>query len=209
MQRYLDVARITGTRGLDGYVSVHAQASYNVLFEAIAEGRISGLSVYFVPPRIDAIRMARIDEANVLRDGTYALSFVDVAHIDMVSALVGCHCLMAASDVENALVDADAIDSDSADDLPSSLISRLYTDELVGWHLIDITSGVRSVVKALSCPAGQTLLEVVITHDADEGTDPPDGGDTFLVPLAGDLICTVDETAHLIEMDLPKGLFDL
>lgn len=214
MQRFHDVARIVATKGLDGRVVL--DCTHTSLFEELFDSPGSnelGLTLHFVPPKLDCPRSGRIEQI-VSIDGNRVVALVaGIGSVGSATDLVGCHCLASHDDVERLGIQLDpssfglglselGISADSIDPQDGS-------DPLVGWSLVDKTSGFEGRVVGVECPAGQVLLEV--SGASDDGGIASNAGSerTHLVPLAAELVCDVDEAARSIAMRLPEGIFDL
>lgn len=201
MHIYEDVARIVGTKGLDGRVIAECAPRCAFLFDGPDDAPLLGVDFHFVPPRIEGPRCALLRAVRSFDGSRAVLSFADIDDGGVSADLVGCHCLVSATDLEPY---GDRIPSASLllsmEDLPSEGFEA-FEDVFDGWVVHDAETGFSGKVQTATCPAGQVLLEV-----------SPDGGAgerSLLIPLADDLVESIDEEGERLEMRLPRGLLDL
>lgn len=215
MQRFHDVARIVSTKGLDGHVTLDCKCGS--LFEGLLDSPGSsepGLMLHFIPPQIDCSRSARIERVLSFDGQNAVVSFSDIETIDEASCLVGCHCLASADDVAALGLTADDSVSGLAMQelgvLEGSKMAEQGIESVEGWVIRDVNSPFAGRVEHASCPAGQILLEVAtITEGGDSASSDGVGASLVLIPLVGELVCDVDESAREISMDLPAGLLEI
>lgn len=144
MRRYLQAAKITGTKNRDGRLVAKATDGLPFLL-------VEGMEVSLVPPVIDAPRHTRIVRVSP-QDERVAFIWLDgLTDASVAEALVGAHLLV------------------SRDDL--ALSEEAFACEalagcLDGWRFVDKTSGNEGHVICVRETAGQALMEVELDAHA-------------------------------------------
>lgn len=142
-----------------------------------------GMEVRLVPPATDAPRAVTVASVRDERASSAVVGFSEVVDAETAQRLVGMHCLVC------------------ADDLPEEAALSLTAashGSIIGWRIEDAASGSGGeVIDAVDHPAQTTL-----TVRMDDGAEK-------LIPLAEELIVSVDEEAARIVMELPAGLLEL
>lgn len=145
-----------------------------------------GNKVFLVPPQIDVVRTVNVESIRDEGGGKAIVRFREVDSIDVAEKLVGMHCLIDRSDVEEY---DDVLDSAAK-------------DALAGWEFVDDASG-RSGRIIRSWSASGNLLGEVAMADED------DSASTRLIPLAGDFIKERDADSKRLVLELPNGIFEI
>ena len=171
MRAWIDVAVLAKSKNLNGRLVVRATAGFPFL---LAEG----CEVAFVPPQTDAPRRAVVETVDIVGDSSAEVVFAGVDG-DAARMLVGCHCLIRRSELDESLFEEEPAMWD-------------------GWRVIDVTAGEIGKVEGLVDNPGQMLLEV---QRAD--------GSTVLVPVVDEIVLDVRPDEGIVSTDLPKGLLDL
>lgn len=73
----------------------------------------------------------------------------------------------------------------------------IFLEEIMGFELYDVASGLRTVIKGVDSNSVQDLLLVDVE------------GQEFMVPFVKPLIVKIDFENRRVTMNLPEGLFDL
>ncbi len=172
MRAWMDVAVLAKTRNAKGRLVVKSTAGLPFLLE-------EGDEVAFVPPRTDVVRRAVVQAVHPVDDRLADVEFEGVDG-DTARALVGCHCLIRRSSIDE---------------------SQLREEPAFwnGWHVVDDAAGpIGEVVDVIDNP-GQMLLRV----------KRPDGLGEVLVPVVDEIVRDVDAVSQTISVALPNGLLDL
>lgn len=172
MRAWMDVAVLAKTRNAKGRLVVKSTAGLPFLLE-------EGDEVAFVPPRTDVVRRAVVQAVYPVDDRLADVEFEGVDG-DTARALVGCHCLIRRSSIDE---------------------SQLREEPAFwnGWHVVDDAAGpIGEVVDVIDNP-GQMLLRV----------KRPDGLGDVLVPVVDEIVRDVDAVSQTISVALPNGLLDL
>lgn len=140
-----------------------------------------GMLASFVPPREDAPRFASVDAfEEVCPDGCVAV-FSGVADRSAAELLLGC----------TVLLEGEALEEEGGG-APFSGI--------VGFTVEDADAGEVGVVDAVD--AGPDRVQPLLTVARA-------GAPSALIPLADDLIISIDEARQRLIMQLPAGLLDI
>ena len=172
MRAWMDVAALAKTRNAKGRLVVKSTAGLPFLLE-------EGDEVAFVPPRTDVVRRAVVQAVYPVDDRLADVEFEGVDG-DTARALVGCHCLIRRSSIDE---------------------SQLREEPAFwnGWHVVDDAAGpIGEVVDVIDNP-GQMLLRV----------KRPYGLGDVLVPVVDEIVRDVDAVSQTISVALPNGLLDL
>ena len=138
-----------------------------------------GMEVALVPPQEDLPRRVKVARVDDEGGGMGSVHFAEVSDPSVARALVGSHCLVRRSVLPETAVVA-------------------VGGGIAGWEVRDAREGLLGTVAGIVENPGQSLLEV----------SRPDGS-PFLIPLVDELVCSIDEDARAIEVDLPPGLAQL
>ena len=172
MRDWMDVAVLTKARNAKGRLVVRSTAGLPFLLE-------EGVEVAFVPPQTDLPRRAAVREVRSVDGASYEVLFEGV-DVDSARGLVGCHCLMRRSDIDESLFGE-------------------KPDFWHGWQVLDEKAGpLGSVAGVVDNPA-QSLLEV----------ERSDGAGMLLVPVVDEIVRDVDIEARTVHVAVPDGLLDL
>lgn len=143
-----------------------------------------GMLVHFVPPQIDVPRSAVALAVSMQGERSAIAVFDSVDNSDLADALVGCHLLVA------------------SDELPEGIClkasSRIGECAPCGWTLKDANTGLECKVEEIDARSAQPLCKA-----------RGENGESYLIPLAEELVLDVDEDAETIILDCPKGIFEL
>ena len=186
MRAWKDVAYLAKPKNLDGGFVVNATAGLPFLIEV-------GDELALVPPRIDLPRRVHVRACDVIDDARGYVWFSEVTDAASAKALVGCHCLMSAS-----LIDEEAFEQPS--------------DLWAGWTVEDESLGLLGSVIEIIDNGPQSLLSVERATAVDDGAiaDSEVGSsDPLLIPLVDEFIVDVDVDARRISVSIPAGLLDL
>ena len=140
-----------------------------------------GMQVALVPPVLDAPRNVTVSSLRPRSDTEAVVFFEEVTSGALAELLVGRRVLVRRADVDLQALEAE-------DDLPS----------WEGWRLLDENAGYVGEVLRIEERPFQPLLVVGRSQGAEA-----------LVPLADDLIVSVDEESCAILMRLAPGLLEL
>lgn len=140
MRNWADVAVLAKTKNLKGRFVARAAAGLPFLLE-------EGDEVRFVPPQLDAPRLARVSFLREIDRSSAEIEFGGISG-DEAAMLVGCHCLIERAAFDEALFESE----------PPSW---------EGWQVIDGDAGFIGAVKGVLANPGQNLLEI---ERADGGT---------------------------------------
>ena len=141
--------------------------------------------VFFVPPRIDVLRVAHVESVQKQGDGRAIVRFREVDSIDSAEKLIGMHCL---------------VDRESIPDF-DDMQDTIAKDALADWTIVDVTTGNKGRVIRSWSASGNLLGEVVL--------DGEDEDAIHIVPLADDLVIEADSKAKRVTVELPNGIFEL
>lgn len=133
MRAWVNVAHLTKTKGLDGRFVARAAAGLPFLLEP-------GDEVAFVPPQLDVVRRAVVEEVLPIDDRTAEVAFCGVDG-DAAHVLVGTHCLIARAGIDESVIE----EAPGAWD---------------GWSVVDERAGKVGLVSSLVENPGQSLLVV-------------------------------------------------
>lgn len=172
MRAWMDVAVLAKTRNAKGRLVVKSTAGLPFLLE-------EGDEVAFVPPRTDVVRRAVVQAVYLADDRSADVEFEGVDG-DTARALVGCHCLIRRS----------SIDETQLQDEPA------FWNE---WHVVDDEAGPIGEVADVIDNPGQMLLQV----------KRPDGLGEVLIPVVDEIVRDVDVASRIVGVTLPNGLLDL
>lgn len=172
MRDWMDVAILAKTRNLKGRLVVQNTAGLSFLLQ-------EGITVAFVPPKTDLPRMATVAYARVMDEFSAEVEFEGVDG-DTAYGLVGCHCLIRRSDIEES----------AFEDEPA-----LWED----WQVFDDEAGFLGEVSGIVENPGQALLEV----------SRADGRGDLLVPVVDEIVRGVDARSRAVHVVLPHGLLEL
>ena len=173
MRTWADVAELTNTKNLKGGLVVRCATGLPFVFE-------EGMEVALVPPVLDAPRRVHVIDAECTGPDGGLVWFGEVDDVSTAELLVGCHCLVQRSQLEQSL---------------GAL--REFAD-LSGWRVEDASFGFVGTVARVDDMPGQTLLAV----------SRPDGRET-LVPVVDEFIAGLDEERCCVNVSLPAGLLSL
>lgn len=140
-----------------------------------------GLEMALVPPVVDVPRRVTVAQAQDRADNEALVFFQEITDLSTAELVAGCHCLVREDDVDLAVLE-------DAEALP----------DWEGWEVHDEAEGLVGSVVSVDERASQPLITV----------ERPDGR-TALIPLAEELIVSLDEDARRIDTKLPAGLLDL
>ena len=140
-----------------------------------------GMELFFVPPRIDCPRSARIISVEQVRDMSATVIFDSFSSMQQMLDLVGSHCL----------IDKNALTSEVLDQAGLLLAGMTVVDNVLG--------ELGSVVGIVSNP-GQDLLVVDC---------PSRGKSDVLIPVVDEFIQGIDEEEGVILASIPAGLLEL
>lgn len=180
MQGWIDAATLTRTLNLQGGFLAYTAEGLPFLLE-------EGVKCALVPPVTDAPREVMVASAAPLagkHEGGYHVTFAEVTDIETAEALVGCHCLVRAEEVEGGLELAAAFDEEP-------------------WEVVDEVHGPLGTLLRVEERPGQSLL--VVERPSGDG----DGARELLIPLVEEFMRGTDEDAHVIEVAVPRGLLEL
>lgn len=172
MRDWMDVAVLAKTRNLKGRLVVQSAAGLPFLLR-------EGVEVAFVPPQTDMPRSSTVTYVGMV-DGHCAEMEFEGVDGEAAQGLVGCHCLMRRSDIDESLFE----------DEPTMWEN---------WQVFDQEGGLLGEVASIAENPGQALLEITRA----------DGRGELLVPVVDEFICDVDVDAQAIYVALPDGLLDL
>lgn len=144
MRRYLEAARITGKKNLDGRLVAKAADGLPFLL-------VEGMEVHLVPPVVDAPRRARVTEVRPIGDGVANVWLDAVSDAATAEALVGCRCLVA---------------RDELPDTAETIAADALAGRLDGWRFVDEESGRAGVVVRVGESVGQLLMEVELDDES-------------------------------------------
>ncbi len=197
MRPWIDIAVLTHTKGLKGGLVAHAAAGLPLLLS-------EGMELALVPPVLDAPRNVHVASVAPCGDDEALVLFDEVPSIEEASPLVGCHCLARRDDL-GYIPDAYPDDTCAADADPAEAraVHADPDDDAVlpawqGWRAYDGEAGLIGVIERIDDRPGQPLI--VIARET---------GSPALVPLADDLVVSVDEDARRLDLACPRGLLDL
>ncbi|MDO5117746.1 MAG: PRC-barrel domain-containing protein [Eggerthellaceae bacterium] len=139
------------------------------------------MEVYFVPPRIDCPRCARIVSIEGVHDMSATVTFDSFTTMQQMLDMVGSHCL----------IDTDELSSEALEGAGLLLIGFTVIDDALG--------ELGSVTDVISNPA-QDLLVLDC---------PKVGKSEVLIPYVDEFITGYDEDARIIYTAIPKGLLEL
>ena len=173
MRAWIDVAVLAKARNSKGRFAVTATAGLPFILQPDDE-------VAFVPPQLDVPRSAVVKDVKLVDDHKAEVTFEGLDDPDAMDVLVGSHCLMKRSELDESVY-ADA--------------PGMWD----GWTVVDEALGeIGNVVDIVDNPA-QMLLEV----------ERADGQGTVLVPVVDEIITSVDPEALVVAVHLPNGLLDV
>ena len=139
-----------------------------------------GMRVAFVPPQTDVPREAVVDFVAEQGDGAFEVGFDAIGDKVCASKLVGCHCLVKRSEL-------------AWDELEGA------PETWAGWVVVDEGGLLVGEVNEFVDKPGQALLSV----------ERADGNGEVYLPVADELILSVDAGERRIVMEIPVGLLDL
>lgn len=140
---------------------------------------LEGVEVFCVPPALEGPRSHRIARTGGA-DGDRWVEFDDVLTRDDATTLAGRHCLARREDVG------------AFDETGPALMAR---ERLEGWSVVDDGSGAEAVViDVLERP-----LQPLIMAKRSDGSE-------LMLPLAEELIISIDEAARRIVLEFPQGI---
>ncbi len=172
MTRWIKAAYLAKARQLQGGLVARGAEGLPFLLSP-------GLSVSFVPPRLDCPRFATVESAEPFGADDFLVFFEGVCTLDVAQQLVGCYCLARSEDVAGQAAAA----------VPQTV---------AGYRVVDKVCGdVGSVDEVIEQPA-QSLVRV---RRAD--------GSTFLVPFVDAIVTSVDDERGTLLVCLPAGIMDL
>lgn len=177
MHDYIDSAIILGSKNLDGRLQVASAPGLPFLLQ-------EGIEAHFVPPVIDAPRNARVASVSMQGGGSAIVRFDDVSDVATAEMLIGCHCLVARSDIDEGML------------VQSVAEASLYE----GWEFVDETSGEKGRITGTDEMPGQTML--LLSIDGEEDRSP-------MIPLVDEFIASKDDEARFLVLSLPKGILEL
>lgn len=173
MRTWRDVATLVKTRGLNGRFVARPAASLPFVLE-------EGMQVAFVPPQTDCPRRGVVSSVAERDDGSYEVSFDSVTDEDVARCLVGSHCLVRRSDIED-------VDGDEP------------AEAWVGWSVLDASGALIGEITGFEDNPAHLLMEV----------ERPDNAGSALIPVVDEFIVQVDDDARTVVTELPAGLLDL
>lgn len=144
------------------------------------------MTVWLVPPVLDAPRRAEVASVAMTGDGEAVVALKGVDDAATAEALVGCHCLVSRSEIAEAGL--------------SAVLGAAMSAPDERWRFVDTVTGKQGVVLSMEETGGQTLLTVAL-----DGED----GQGHLVPLVDELVVDEDEEARVLTMACPQGLLEL
>lgn len=177
MQSYSDVAIVSGKKNLDGRLVIKASAGLPFLLE-------EDMSVHFVPPQLDVPRRATIEDVAMQSEEAAIVSFDSVDCAEFAEALIGCHVLVASSELPEGIWR----------EAGSFASGKLFE----GWKLRDSNTNLTFDIEEVDGRSGQMLCNVV-----------DENGKQYLIPLAEELVKDIDEDAQEVVVDCPNGIFEL
>lgn len=150
VREYIDAARLTGRKNLDGRLAVTAAAGLPFLLQ-------EGMQVHLVPPVIDAPRTVEVLSVSMQGPSSGVVAFSGIGDADVADMVVGCHCLL----------DKDAIE-------PEVLAEALSGPEapFSGWTFEDVASGKSGRVTGVQNMPSQVLLTVAVDGEGGERLVP-------------------------------------
>ena len=174
MQAWSDVALLTKTKTQIGGFVVRCTTGLSFFLEP-------GMELFFVPPRIDCPRSARIVSVDNVRDMTASVMFDSFENMQQMLDLVGAHCLIDESLMTSEVLDAAGI-------------------RLVGMSVVDDVFGELGTVTDIIANPGQTLLVVDC---------PSHGKSDVMIPCVEEFILDIDDDEGVIRTSIPSGLLEL
>ena len=174
MQAWADVALLTKTKTQIGGFVVRCTTGLSFFLEP-------GMELFFVPPRIDCPRSARIVSVEQVRDMSAAVMFDSFSSMQQMLDLVGSHCLIDKSALTPEVLDQAGL--------------RFF-----GMLVVDDTLGELGTVTGVVANPGQDLLVVDC---------PSRGKSDVMIPVVDEFIISVDEEAGIIHTSIPAGLLEL
>lgn len=174
MQAWVDVALLTKTKTRIGGFVVQCTTGLSFFLEP-------GMELFFVPPRIDCPRSARIVEVENVRDMTATVTFDSFENMQQMLDLVGSHCLLDERLLTPEVLDAAGI-------------------RFVGMAVVDEALGKLGTVVDIIANPGQNLLIVDC---------PSYGKSDVMIPCVDEFIVDVDEEEGVIRTSIPAGLLKL
>lgn len=178
MHKWLDVATLVKTKGINGGLVAYAASGLPFLLSENTE-------VYIVPPKIGVPRVLKICEAGSFKDSSAVVFFEGVSSLNQAQDLVGCHCLI------------DSDDKAMANTVYSDFPFAGFANGFIGWHIESEDGYVGEIVDQAVNPM-QITLTIRTPDDS-----------IRMVPLADELIISIDEDERGIKMLIPDGLLDI
>ena len=172
MREWIDVATLVKSKNLKGRFVVRSTAGLPFVLR-------EGLQVAFVPPQTDVPRSAQVVLVANETPTTAEVAF-DCVDAKDAEALVGCHCLVRRSFIDQSVLEE-----------PSLMWE--------GWTVEDVRHGVVGTIVDMIDNFAQSLLEV----------ERHDGKGNVLVPVVDEIIRDVDVEGRTVKTDLPNGLLEL
>lgn len=174
MSDWIDVAVLAHTKNLNGGLVARSASGLPLLLD-------EGMAVALVPPVLDAPRSVTVASVDLRKDNEGLVFFNEVEDAHTAEMLVGCHCLVPKTDVEEEML---------------ALEQLLVSWE--GWRAIDEQAGFEGEVVSVEDRPAQSLLVLRRV----------DGSEAY-VPLVDEFVAEVDEDERCIYLTCPAGLFDL
>ena len=174
MSDWIDVAVLAHTKNLNGGLVARSASGLPLLLD-------EGMDVALVPPVLDAPRNVTVASVDMRKENEGLVFFEEVVDAHAAEMLVGCHCLVRKSDVDEEIVLFEQ--------------ARMSWE---GWRAVDEAAGFAGEVARVEERPVQSLL--VLRGDT---------GAEFYVPLVDEFIIDVDEAGRCIHLNCPAGLFEL
>ncbi len=176
MRAWCDIAELTNTKHLNGGLVVRCTAGLPFLLE-------EGMEVRLVPPVLDAPRCVTVADAQSHSIDGGVVWFEEVKDAATAKLLVGCHCLVSRSIVEE-LTKRVRIDNEEFD--------------ISGWEAYDEDQGFLGTVVEIREMPGQMMLII------DRCTCEP-----LMVPMVNEFITAIDEEGQKLHLSVPAGILTL
>ena len=171
MQTWADVAILAKTKSLEGRFVARSATGLPFLLEV-------GDEVAIVPPQLDAPRRVVVSDVRLIDDVSAEVAFEGV-DAETASILVGCHCLLDRSCIDESLFEANA-------------------SAWEGWMVHDIALGPIGSIEAIIDNPAHALLQVVRDNAAE-----------VLIPVVDEIVVEIDAESRTVHVNLPQGLLDL